>query len=403
MQRRPSAALALALAVALVVFSACSDGDDTTATSETTEALLPPIRLGAIFNMTGPNSTLGQEEFVGVEAAVAEINRQGGVLGRQLELVKADAASDPQKAATEATRLMDDEDVVAIIGPDGAQTALPIVPVANERGVPLVAASAGFLARVAPEQLSWVFTVGPDFATRGLPTFVRYWQSKGYRRVAVLSNQTPVFELVNGFLTTTASEAGFEVVGAESFPTGQPDVTPLIAKLAGRDPDVLLVPHVGADVATVIKNFRTLAPEGIEITTNAATANRRFIDLVGEQAMEGVVLNGWKAMVVDDLATDDPVRPEVDRYRKGVEAQGLTWDPASSAIVGWDGVQVVARALEEAGRVDRAALRDALERVDFQGAMTHWRFTADEHDGAPAGEVWVMVQRVAGGWKRVDG
>lgn len=394
--------LVLVLAVALAFFPACSDGDDAAAPEPTTSEQ-PPIKIGAIFNMTGPNSTLGQEEFVGVEAAVAEINRQGGVLGRTLELVKADAASDPQKAAAEATRLMDDEDVVAVIGPDGATTALPIVPVANQRGVPLVAASAGFLARVAPEQLSWVFTVGPDFATKGLPTFVRYWQSKGYRRVAVLSNQTPVFELVNGFLTTAAPEAGLEVVGAESFPSGQPDVTPLIAKLVARDPDVLLAPHVGADVATVIKNYRTLAPDGIEITTNAATANRRFIDLVGEEAMDGVVLNGWKAMVVDDLATDDPVRPEIDRYRRGIEAQGMTWDPASSAIVGWDGVLVVARALEQAGKADRAALRDALEQVDFQGAMTRWRFTVAEHDGAPAGEVWVMVQRVAGGWKRVDG
>ena len=69
--------------------------------------------------------------------------------------------------------------------------------------------------------------------------------------------------------------------------------------------------------------------------------------------------------------------------------------------MGWDGVLVIARALEGAGLVERAAVRDALEQVDFQGAMTRWRFSADDHDGSPAGGVWVMVQRVAGGWKRV--
>lgn len=387
------------LVAAALLSGACGGDDDDT---QSGAAPTPPIRLGAIFNMTGPNATLGQEELAGVEAAVADVNRRGGVLGRQLELVKADAASDPQKAAAEATRLMDDSSVVAILGPDGAQMTLPIVPLANQRSVPLVSASAGFLGRVPPDQLRWVFTVGPDFASKGLPTFIRYWQAQGYKRIAVLSNQTPVFDLVTGFLAKAAPAAGLEVVGAESFPPGQPDVTALVSKLAGRDPDVLLVPHVGADVATVLKNYRSLAPKDVELTTNAATANRRFIDLVGEQAMEGVVLNGWKAMVVAELPADDPARPEIERYRQGIESAGQTFDPASSAIVGWDGVLVIARALERAGVVERAAVRDALEQVDFQGAMTRWRFNAGDHDGSPAGGVWVMVQRVAGGWKRVD-
>ncbi|MEW6474985.1 MAG: ABC transporter substrate-binding protein [Actinomycetota bacterium] len=387
---------------ALVLSAACGGDSDDKAGRAGGAAPPTPVRLGAIFNMTGPNATLGQEELAGVEAAVADVNRRGGVLGRPLELVKADAASDPQKAATEATRLMDDPAVVAIVGPDGAQMTLPIVPLANQRGIPLVSASAGFLGRVPAEQLRWVFTVGPDFASKGLPTFIRYWQGKGFKRIAVLSNQTPVFDLVTSFLAKAAPAAGLEVVGAESFPPGQPDVTALISKLIGRNPDVLLVPHVGADVATVLKNYGNLAPKGVELTTNAATANRRFIDLVGEPVMEGVVLNGWKAMVVDDLAADDPARPEIERYRQGVEANGQTFDPASSAIVGWDGVMVITRALEQAKVAERAAVRDALERVDFQGAMTHWRFSAAEHDGSPAGAVWVMVQRVAGGWKRVD-
>jgi branched-chain amino acid transport system substrate-binding protein len=370
------------LIAAVLLAGACGGDDDE---GQSGAAARPPIRLGAIFNMTGPNATLGQEELAGVEAAVADVNRRGGVLGRQLELVKADAASDPQKAAAEATRLMDDSGVVAILGPDGAQMTLPIVPLANQRSVPLVSASAGFLGRVEPDQLRWV-----------------YWQAQGYKRIAVLSNQTPVFDLVTAFLAQAAPAAGLQVVGAESFPPGQPDVTALISKLVGRDPDVLLVPHVGADVATVLKNYRSLAPKDIELTTNAATANRRFIDLVGEPVMEGVVLNGWKAMVVDELPADDPARPEIERYRQGIESAGRTFDPASSAIVGWDGVLVIARALERAGVVERAAVRDALEQVDFQGAMTRWRFSAGDHDGSPVGGVWVMVERVAGGWKRVD-
>jgi len=389
------------LAVAVALVGACGNGDEEGRTSGSTEAATP-IRLGAIFNMTGPNATLGQEELAGVVAAVADVNRRNGVLGRPLELVQADAASDPQKAAAEASRLTDDPTVVAILGPDGAQMTLPIVPLANQRGIPLVSASAGFLGRVAPDQLPWVFTVGPDFASKGLPTFIKYWQAKGFKRIAVLSNQTPVFDLVTSFLSKAAPAAGLSVVGAESFPTGQPDVSPLISKLVGRDPDVLLVPHVGADVATVIKNYRNLAPKGVELTTNAATANRRFVDLVGAPAMEGVVLNGWKAMVVDGLPADDPARPEIERYRQGIEANGAAFDPASSAIVGWDGVLVITKAIERAGVAERKAIRDALEQVDFQGAMTHWRFSAADHDGSPAGAVWVMVQRMAGGWKRVD-
>jgi len=398
-RRRPFAVL---LVLVGLLASACGgdDGDNKTTSASGKEQAA--IRVGAIFNMTGPNSTLGQEELRGVEGAVADVNRRGGILGRPLELLKADAASDPQKAATEATRLID-EGAVVLLGPDGAQMTLPIVPIANQRGVPLVSASAGFFSRVPAEQLRWVFSVGPDFATKGLPTFVNYWQQRKFKRIAVLSNQTPVFELVNGFLGKAAPAAGLEVVGAESFPAGQPDVSPLVAKLAGRHPDVLLLPHVGADAATAIRNFRSVAPQGVELTTNAAAANRRFIDLVGEPAMEGVVLNGWKAMVLDQLPAGDPILAEIERYRQGMESLGGPWDPASSAIVGWDGLLVVARALEQSRTAERAAVRDALEGVDFQGAMTRWRFSPAEHEGAPAGQVWVMVQRVAGGWKRVDG
>jgi branched-chain amino acid transport system substrate-binding protein len=383
-RRRPIAVLV----VLIGLLAAACGGDDDGSTTGGSGQEQPPIRVGAILNMTGPNSTLGQEELRGVEGAVADVNRRGGVLGRRLELLKADAASDPQKAATEATRLID-EGAVVLLGPDGAQMTLPIVPIANQRGVPLVSASAGFFSRVPAEQLRWVFSVGPDFATKGLPTFVSYWQQRKFKRIAVLSNQTPVFELVNGYLAKAAPAAGLEVVGAEAFPAGQPDV--------------LLLPHVGADVATAIRNFRSVAPKGVELTTNAAAANRRFLELVGEPAMEGVVLNGWKAMVLDQLPAGDPIRPEIERYRQGMEALGGEWDPASSAIVGWDGLLVVARALEQSRTAERAAIRDALESVELQGAMTRWRFSAAEHEGAPAGEVWVMVQRVAGGWKRVDG
>lgn len=96
MRRRPIAVLVVLIGL---LATACGGDDDREPTSAAGQEQ-PPIRVGAIFNMTGPNSTLGQEELRGVEGAVADVNRRGGVLGRRIELVKADAASDPSRVAT---------------------------------------------------------------------------------------------------------------------------------------------------------------------------------------------------------------------------------------------------------------------------------------------------------------
>src|SRR5512141_2101316 len=103
----------------------------------------PPIKIGALFSVTGPPSFLGEPERNTAQMVVDDINKAGGIKGRMLELVVYDTAGDPTKAVQLATKLIKDDKVVAIIGPSTTGETMAVIPVAEKEKVPLISCAAG--------------------------------------------------------------------------------------------------------------------------------------------------------------------------------------------------------------------------------------------------------------------
>src|SRR6185369_4726357 len=97
-----------------------------------------PIRIGALFAVTGPAAFLGEPERNSAEMVVDEINKAGGVKGRKLELIVYDTAGDATKAVQLATKLIKDDKVVAIIGPSTTGETMAVIPVAEKEQIPLI-------------------------------------------------------------------------------------------------------------------------------------------------------------------------------------------------------------------------------------------------------------------------
>lgn len=112
------------------------------------------IRLGMATALSGPAADLGLNMRAGVQAALDEINRAGGIRGRKLELIALDDGYEPTRTAPQMRRLIDEHRVVAVVGNVGTPTAVAAIPIANETKTPFFGAftGAGVLRRTPPDR-----------------------------------------------------------------------------------------------------------------------------------------------------------------------------------------------------------------------------------------------------------
>lgn len=357
------------------------------------EAAGEPIRIGAVFNLTGPGSVLGADEVRGAEVFADTINEQGGIDGRPIELIVIDAESDPQQAADAADRLIERDGVAAIIGPDGTPTTLAAVPVANRQQVPLVSTGGAWPYGLAGDELEWVFTATPS-TSEGLDAYVDYWQSIGVERVAIIGADTPFLEVPRRYFEGR-TDLPVELVSLQAFPPGATDITAQATAVRDAGPDFILSWSTGPDGVTTLRALDSLGidvPRGL----NGGTTTRAFQEIAGP-LLEGVTAFTYKAQVVDELEPDDAVREPAREYLDAMEAAGEdTFGGGSNAVMAWDAMLSVTNAVRETGSTDPAELRDALERQEFVGAITEWARTPDDHEGADSG--YVIVRHENGSW-----
>lgn len=114
-----------------------------------------PIKVGGLFAVTGPASFLGEPEKNTAQMMVDEINSNGGIKGRKLELVVYDTAGDTTKAVQLATKLIKNDKVVAIIGPSTTGESMAVVPVAEKEQIPMISCAAGI--KITEPVKKWVF------------------------------------------------------------------------------------------------------------------------------------------------------------------------------------------------------------------------------------------------------
>lgn len=114
-----------------------------------------PIKIGGLFSVTGPASFLGEPERNTAQMVVDEINKAGGIKGRQLQLIAYDTQGDATKAVQAATRLIKEDKVVAIIGPSTTGDTMAVIPLVEKAKIPLIACAAGL--KITEPVKQWVF------------------------------------------------------------------------------------------------------------------------------------------------------------------------------------------------------------------------------------------------------
>lgn len=350
-----------------------------------------PVVIGAMFAITGDASSLGIPERNTAQMLEGMINESGGINGRPLKIVIEDTKGENTEALNAAKRLVDKENVLAIVGPSRTGTTLAVVEYMEEVQVPLVSCAAGI--QIVEPVKKWVFKT-PQSDRMALQKIVEYLKANGIARVASLSDNTGFGKSGLAEIKVLLPAAGIQVVTVEEYGPKDTSMETQLTKIRGTKAQAVVCWGTPPGPAIVAKNMKQLGME-IPLICSHGVANQTFLEIAGDAAT-GVVLPAGRLLVLDQIPADHPQKSVLEeyarRYREGFQKSADTFGGHA-----WDGIQLVAQALRAAGD-DRAKLRDTIEQTkEFVGTGGVFNFSPEDHNGLTK-DAFVMVKVVDGKW-----
>jgi len=352
-----------------------------------------PYKIGGLFSITGPNSFLGEPERNSMQLLAEQINAKGGINGRPLELVIYDDEGDEGKAVLNANKLIEKDQVLAIVGPSLTGTTMAVIPIVEKAQVPLVSCAAG--VKITTPVKKWVFKT-PQTDVMAVVKIYEFIKRQGIRKIALLTVSNAFGDSGREQLVEQASGAGFQIVADEKFGASDADMTPQLTKIRGLSPDAIVCWGTNPGPAVVAKNMQQLGLK-IPLYQSHGIASKKFIELAGTAA-DGIILPTGKILVAKGLPDSDPQKPVLLKYITDYEAK---YKSAISGFGGyaWEGLEMVALALQKAG-ADRAKIRDEIEKINgYVGISGIFRLSPQDHNGLSKDEAFVMVRIVNGDWQ----
>jgi branched-chain amino acid transport system substrate-binding protein len=334
-----------------------------------------PIKIGALFAVTGPAAFLGEPERNSAKMVVDEINKAGGIRGRKLELIVYDTAGDATKAVQLATKLIKDDKVVAIIGPSTTGESMAVIPVAEKEQIPLISCSAG--SKITDPVKRWVFKTAQNDAL-AVGKIFEYLQKQKQNRVAILTVSDGFGSSGREQLKAQAARHGITLVSDDTYGPKDTDMTAQLTKIRGSQAQALIVWGTNPGPAVIAKNARQLGLK-LPLYMSHGVSSKKFIDLAGEAA-EGIRLPSGKVLVADVLPNADAQKKSllafVKDYQNHYKAEGDHFGGHA-----WDAVMLLKGAIEQ-GADTPAAIRDQLEKTrNFHGIGGTFSYSPQDHAG----------------------
>ena len=344
-----------------------------------------PLKIGALFAVTGPAAFLGEPERNSAKMVVDEINKAGGVKGRKLELVSYDTAGDATKAVQLATKLIKDDNVVAIIGPSTTGETMAVIPVAEKYKVPLISCSAGI--KITDPVKKWVFKTAQN-DTLAVGRIYEQLQKQKLSKVAILTVSDGFGSSGREQLKAQAAKFGITIVSDDTYGPKDTDMTSQLTKFRGIKPDAIICWGTNPGPAVVAKNARQLGIK-IPLYMSHGVSSKKFIELAGEAA-EGIRLPSGRVVVADMLPASDPQKKSllafVKDYQKHYKTEGDHFGGHA-----WDAVMLIKGAIER-GASSSDTIRDQLEKTrQFHGIGGTFTYSAQDHAGLGK-DAFVLVE-----------
>lgn len=356
------------------------------------------IKIGASISATGPAAFLGDPELKTLEMLVEDLNAKGGINGEMIELIAYDDNGDPNKARTFATRLVEDDEVVAIIGGTTTGTTMSILAVTEDAEIPFISL-AGAIDIVQPVK---PFTFKTPHTDRmACQKIFEDMQKNGITKIGMISGTDGFGASMQAQCKEVAPDYAIEILADETYDPKDADMTAQLTKIKGTEGvQAILNPGFGQGPSIVTRNVKQLAID-LPFYQSHGVASDGFIELAGAEAAEGVRLPGTALLVADLLAADDPQKPVVDAYKAMFEEK--TGTPVGTfGGYAHDAFLIMTDAIARAGSAEPAAIRDAIEATSgLAGTTGIYTFTPEDHLGLDL-SAFRMLEIQGGKWTLVQ-
>ena len=354
-----------------------------------------PVKIGLSAAVSGGSAASGEAIKRGLEIAIAEINAKGGVLsGRPLQLVVRDDEGQPAKGVTIARELGEREKVAAVFGGLHTPVALAQVAVWHELKTPYMGAwAAGTNITRNGQSPNYVFRVSAndDDADKFLTRYATEVLQKG--KPGLLLENTSWGQSNEAGLTKWLGEKGIRAVGIEKFNWGDPDMSPQLLRLKNAGADHVVLVANAPEGAQVVKSRAKIGWE-IPMVSHWGISGGRFAELTGELSDGVAFLQTYSFFGKQNERGEQVLKALKEKY--GVKGPEDVIAPVGTANA-YDGLHLVALAIEQAGSTDGAKVRDALEglKAEYKGLIKTYRrpFTAEQHDALTDADYIMVVWR----------
>ena len=356
------------------------------------------IKIGAVLSVTGPASFLGDPEKKTLEMYVNEINAKGGVNGQKLQLVIYDDAGSADNARTFATRLVEEDKIVAMVGGSTTGATLAMIPVFEDGKIPFISL-AGAIQIVEPVR-KWVFKT-PHTDKMACEKIFADLKSRKLTTIALISGTDAFGKSMRDQCVAVASKAGISLALEESYGPRDSDMTPQLTNIRNKaGVQAVVNTGFGQGPAIVTRNYRQLGIT-LPLYQSHGVASKQFIELAGPAA-EGVRLPAAALLIADKLPASDPQKPVVVNYSRTYQQKS---GQAVSTFGGhaYDGLMILVEAMQRAKSADSSKVRDEIERTKgYIGTGGIVNMSPTDHMGLSLSAFHVLEIK-GGDWTLVPG
>ena len=297
--------LLLLVGFALVLCVSCGGGGGDESTTQ------EPIKIGAVFSITGSASWLGEPERNTALMIADQVNAAGGIDGRKIELIIEDTEGVEDKAVMAVNKLIKQDKVCAIIGPSRSGPSLAVIPIAEENEIPLISCAAA--AQIVEPVKKWVFKT-PQKDSDCVVRIYEHMKTVGISKIAIITGTTGFGKGGRDQLIKLAPEMGIEIVADETYGPQDTDMTAQLTRIRGTDAQAVVNWSIVPAQSIVAKNMKQLNMD-IQLYQSHGFGNIKYAEAAGE-AGEGLIFPAGALLAVDSLPDDHPRKALSDEIQK---------------------------------------------------------------------------------------
>jgi branched-chain amino acid transport system substrate-binding protein len=349
----------------------------------------PPFKVGVITSLTGVGASFGEDTVIGMKIAVSWVNAHGGVLGRPLVTVIKDDGADAATSAKAALQLIQEEKVVAIIGPPFSSASAAVLPITNDAKI--IHLTESILNEEADaSKYPYVFKLNTSAETMG-NSFIGYLKRAKFKKVAILAADNLQGLGLADVVAAGLKKFGIPMVDREVMTQGTADVTPMLDRIHRQSPDALVLAMAfGPDFVAALKGLKQI---GWTDVTPLGTAAINF-ETVIKGAPPDMLAKAYGGGGYRNLTTEcEP--PNAKAFRKALSEEAFSRGPITRGMgyigTNYDGVMLIANAVNATKSTNSDVLKRYLESHSYPGVVARYTYSTRSH-GGPREDDFVFVK-----------